>query len=246
MEIIAAFGSLAAGIIGTGALVLSYFAIVWLQTGASKSPGSALSVTRKTRSIMPSTGNSRSSTIVVLFVFAVVLCSMVVFASQNTNRPVTSEAGTQTLHLDQSTDSGSLQLGGRGEMTASDTSGLQQPLYFGDSSRFLRDVTILDGSSVKRNVQFKKIWEIMNTGSVPWRGRSLVLVGASDGAGSLHSPDRIPIPDTEPGHSCQIRVILRAPSKLCSCRAEYKMVDSKGQHVFPNQEPLFVEVNCVE
>ena len=169
MEIISAFGSLAADIIGAGALVLSYLAVVWLHKGASKSPGGALSVTRKTRSIMPYIENLRSSTIVVLFAFVVVVCSIVVFAHQNANRSVTSEARNQTL--DQSTDSDSLQLGGREEMTASDTSGLQQPVYYGDSSRFVRDVTIQDGSSVKRNVQFEKIWEIMNTGRVPWRGR---------------------------------------------------------------------------
>lgn len=113
-------------------------------------------------------------------------------------------------------------------------------------SRFIRDVTVMDGSKVKISQKFRKIWEIENIGYIPWENRFLERVGPYQGAGRLKSRKRVRIPYTLPGHKCQIKVNLIAPDQPGSCYAEWKMVDEKGNILLPNQEPLFVSVDVIE
>lgn len=47
-----------------------------------------------------------------------------------------------------------------------------------DSSEFIRDVTIPDGSILNSGEKFTKIWEIRNTGNVAWQNRYLTRLGA--------------------------------------------------------------------
>lgn len=114
-----------------------------------------------------------------------------------------------------------------------------------DASRFVRDVTIPDGSILEPGEPFEKIWEIQNIGSTPWRGRALQRVGTATGPGQLNSDPTTPIPDTEPGQLCLIQMELKAPTQPGSYFAAWKMVDSAGHLCLPKAHPLFIRIDVV-
>jgi DNA-binding winged helix-turn-helix (wHTH) protein len=115
----------------------------------------------------------------------------------------------------------------------------------GDKSRFVRDVTIPDGSVFEPGEAFEKIWEIQNLGSMEWKSRSIRRVGVARGPGRLTSEPSTPIPDTKPGELCLVRVFLTAPSQPGSYYAQWKMVNDRGELCLSRQEPLFVSIDVV-
>ena len=124
--------------------------------------------------------------------------------------------------------------------------GSVEPVYTGDRSHFVRDVSYPDGSWVYVNEAFEKTWEIRNVGTVPWTGRFVSREGSSTGLGRLKSEDRVPIPDTMPGENCTITVQLQAPSMPGSTEARWKMTDAHGRLLLPNQEPVFISIDVRE
>jgi DNA-binding winged helix-turn-helix (wHTH) protein len=116
----------------------------------------------------------------------------------------------------------------------------------GDKSRFIRDVTIPDGTIMAPGTRFEKIWEIQNVASRPWTHRMLRRVGACSGPGRLISDPENPIPDTKPGELCLVRMWLTAPSQPASYYAAWKMVNEEGNEALPSQSPLFVAIDVVQ
>lgn len=116
----------------------------------------------------------------------------------------------------------------------------------GDRSRFIRDVTIPDGTIMASGERFEKVWEIQNAGSVPWRERQLRRIGTCSGAGRLTSDPFTAIPTTRPGQLCLVRMWLIAPSQPGSYYAAWKMVDAGGREYLPKHSPLFVAVDVLD
>ncbi|MFY1616072.1 NBR1-Ig-like domain-containing protein [Micromonospora sp. WMMD736] len=122
------------------------------------------------------------------------------------------------------------------------TSVFSDSLIPGDSSRFVADVTIPDGTQVKVNAQFDKVWALANVGKVDWHNRYLARMDpAADGAG-CRTPDRVPIGDTPPGEQVMIRVRVTAPSRPGRCWVSWKMVDEAGREYFPTRRPVYFMV----
>lgn len=117
-----------------------------------------------------------------------------------------------------------------------------KPRYKDDQSKFIRDVTVNDGTCFKPREKFIKIWEIQNAGNVPWVGRALMREGPSIGFGIISSEPITFIQPVAPGEKVQVKISLVAPDAPGCYRAEWKMVDSEGRHVFPNQNALFVVI----
>jgi len=115
----------------------------------------------------------------------------------------------------------------------------------GDRSRFVRDVTVPDGSLVMVGEQFEKAWEIFNAGTVAWRGRRLSRVGTSSGEGRLIGEPFVTVPDTNSGELCLIHTTLTAPALAGTCVAFWKMIDEAGRLCFPKLAPLHVNVDVV-
>lgn len=117
-----------------------------------------------------------------------------------------------------------------------------------DASEFVRDVTIPDGTIVKANQTFTKIWEIRNVGKTHWRGRCLKRIGSPSGPALISSPEIVPIPDTAPGANVQIAVQMRAPACATTTTVLWKMVDANGDLCFPDRYPygLTSTVHIVE
>jgi hypothetical protein len=106
----------------------------------------------------------------------------------------------------------------------------------GDASEWGREVSVPDGTLVQPGEVFNKSWELRNAGTVPWHGRFLSRLGASEGDDVPQSPARVPIPDTEPGESVTISVPVRAPESPGEYQVHWKMTDQHGRQYFPSDE----------
>jgi hypothetical protein len=117
-----------------------------------------------------------------------------------------------------------------------------------DVSRFLRDVTVPDGSIVKANDSFLKSWEIQNAGNIPWKNRYLTRIGKEKGFGLIISPKRVKIVDTLPDEKVLIEVELIAPEAGGTYQALFKMTFADGTFCFPNKYSygLFVTINIIQ
>ncbi|MGY0235656.1 NBR1-Ig-like domain-containing protein [Longispora urticae] len=114
-------------------------------------------------------------------------------------------------------------------------------LVVGDSSEFLGDVTIPDGTRVRVNSRFVKVWSLENAGSVAWRNRYLQ---AQHTPGGL-MPERVPIGDTDPGEKVMISVPVLAPPTPGTFWAGWKMVDEAGRSYFASYRPVYLFVHVV-
>lgn len=112
----------------------------------------------------------------------------------------------------------------------------------GDASRFVGDVTIPDGTQVKVNAHFVKVWALANVGSVGWHHRFLAPMEPTDDDG-CRVPNRVAIGDTLPGEQVMISVPVTAPSRPGRCWVGFKMVDEQGRAYFPSSRPVYFLVN---
>lgn len=80
-------------------------------------------------------------------------------------------------------------------------------------ARFVKDVTVNDGSEFPPNTRFFKTWKFRNESNIPWPpGSELVFVGKrSDRMGS---PDAVPVNVVaNPGEEVEVTIALQAPQK---------------------------------
>jgi len=112
------------------------------------------------------------------------------------------------------------------------------PRVLGDSSAFIKDVTIPDGSYILTNKKFKKIWRIKNTGSVRWKGRYLMRITPFESL-TCHSDFIVPIKLTLPGNEVDIEVNFTSMQLSGSCRTDWKMVDRFKKPFFLNKQGLY-------
>ncbi|MEU1689010.1 NBR1-Ig-like domain-containing protein [Micromonospora sp. NPDC005707] len=135
--------------------------------------------------------------------------------------------------------------GGSGAVAASSS---PQPPPFsdalipGDSSKFVADVTIPDGTRVKVNARFEKVWALKNVGSVAWHNRFLARTNPTADDDDCQTPDRVAIGDTPPGEQVMISVVVTAPNRPGKCWVSWKMVDEHGQEFFPTRRPVYFMV----
>ncbi len=129
---------------------------------------------------------------------------------------------------------------GSGTVAASPSSTrVSDALVPGDASMFIADVTIPDGTRVRVNETFDKVWALANVGEVAWHHRYLArLNGARDDNG-CRVPDRVAIGDTLPGERVMISVEVTAPSRPGTCWVGWKMVDEHGREFFPSRRPVY-------
>lgn len=117
------------------------------------------------------------------------------------------------------------------------------PLIPGDATMFVADVTIPDGTVVKANTTFVKVWALANTGSVVWHGRWLVPEHPSGPDDICQVPDRVAIGDTSPGEQVMISARVKTRNRPGQCWVSWKMVDDRGRMYFPSRRPVVFLVN---
>lgn len=114
-----------------------------------------------------------------------------------------------------------------------------------DSTLFIKDVTIPDGTSIPINTSYVKTWRVQNTGNVPWKGRYLMRVTPPSKL-LCSSPAMVPIPETLPGEIIDISVPFVTPHLPGSCRTDWKTADARGNLFFPEKHGLFSFVVVTE
>ncbi|MGW5720606.1 NBR1-Ig-like domain-containing protein [Amycolatopsis sp. NPDC003865] len=112
----------------------------------------------------------------------------------------------------------------------------------GDVSEFVADVTVPDGSAVPAGSRFTKTWELRNAGSVGWIGRYLIRSGSFGSPEQCRTPDRVPVPYTAPGEHVRISVDVQAPPSAGHCQVYWKMADSEGHLLLPDDRAVFFSV----
>lgn len=100
-------------------------------------------------------------------------------------------------------------------------------------ARFIKDVTIPDGTVMKPGQKFTKTWRFQNVGAVPWgKGVQLVFVeGKQKGFESkkMGGPDAVDVPDVAPGKTVDVSVDLTAPEKFGQHRSYWRLRLGNGQ-----------------
>lgn len=104
-----------------------------------------------------------------------------------------------------------------------------------DSSKFVGEPTIPDGTLMEPGQRFIKTWEIYNNGELEWTDRYLTRIGPASAPGNQVSPSRVPIPHTRPGERRPISVPMRAPTVEGTSVSNWKMTWEDGVMCFPDK-----------
>ncbi|MEV0386305.1 NBR1-Ig-like domain-containing protein [Nonomuraea sp. NPDC050643] len=116
------------------------------------------------------------------------------------------------------------------------------PLHEGDAAVFIADVTLPDCTRVGADKTMTKVWRLKNTGTVPWQGYSLRRLDPAQQADHCQTISDVPIKDTRPGETVDIRTDITTPRKPGLCYVRFKMVDASGTVVFPGSRPLNFQI----
>lgn len=114
-----------------------------------------------------------------------------------------------------------------------------------DSTLFIKDVTIPDGTAIPVDTTFVKTWRVKNTGKIVWKNRYLKRV-TPQSEHICSSPAMVPIPETLPGETVDISVIFITPHLPGSCRTDWKSADQNGNFHFPDMHGLFSIVTVTD
>ncbi|WP_051792454.1 NBR1-Ig-like domain-containing protein [Amycolatopsis jejuensis] len=115
----------------------------------------------------------------------------------------------------------------------------------GDNTKFISDVTVPDGTTIRTGETVLKVWELQNAGSVVWHERYLQRMDLPPGPGACRTPERVLIGDTAPGDHVMVSVPVTAPDSPGRCWIGWKMVDASGAEFFTTRRPVYVLVTVV-
>ncbi|CAM6106190.1 unnamed protein product [Calypogeia fissa] len=97
-------------------------------------------------------------------------------------------------------------------------------------SRFVEDVTIMDGTEMAQGTRFTKIWRLRNSGKIPWAPQTKLVHVGGDALGSvivvpLDLPEHGLLPDQE----VEAAVDLTAPPKPGRYVSHWRLASPAGQ-----------------
>jgi hypothetical protein len=93
-------------------------------------------------------------------------------------------------------------------------------------AQFVTDVTYPDGSTLKPNVAFRKVWRMRNIGTCTWTpGYSLVFVSGYNMRAGTTTPLNLTV---YPGQTADIGIDLVSPSKTGNYESYYRLSDTHG------------------
>lgn len=107
-----------------------------------------------------------------------------------------------------------------------------------DRTKFIKDVTIPDGTTIPVNTEFVKTWRVKNIGNVTWKDRYLMRTTPASPL-LCSSPSMVPIPETAPGETVDISVTFVTPHLPGTCRTDWKTADERGNFYYPEMHGLF-------
>ncbi|MBA8955460.1 NBR1-Ig-like domain-containing protein [Actinomadura namibiensis] len=116
------------------------------------------------------------------------------------------------------------------------------PARAGDAARFVADVTLPDCTRVGGGRTVTKVWRIRNTGTVPWKGYSLLRLDLPQRADHCRTEPQVPIDDTRPGGTVDIRIDVTTPRNPGLCYVRFKLMNDAGRVAFPGSRPVNFQI----
>lgn len=116
------------------------------------------------------------------------------------------------------------------------------PAHKGDSAAFIGDITLPDCTRVGPGQTKSKVWRLKNAGTVPWQGYSLHRLDLPQHPDQCQTISDVPIRDTRPGETVDIRTDVTTPRNPGLCYVRFKMMDGSGRVAFPGGRPLNFQV----
>ena len=96
---------------------------------------------------------------------------------------------------------------------------------------YIADLTIPDGTVLKPGEDFKKVWQIRNTGSCTWdEGYALVFIGGDTDIDPVNYEIKIKADFIDPGEDADFDIPLTAPLKVGTYQGSWRM--RNDQNVF--------------
>lgn len=111
----------------------------------------------------------------------------------------------------------------------------------GDAAKFIKDVTIPDGTILPQHFAFTKTWRIKNTGSVEWTDRYFTRI-TMQSPYICSSADMVKIPKTLPGETVDISVDFVTQEQNGSCMVNWVITDKEKTRYFPTLKPKYLLV----
>lgn len=131
-------------------------------------------------------------------------------------------------------------------------------VHAGDDIGFIADIDCPDNYPVAREAVFKKTWELKNMGTVPWENRRLVCIDENLNVSSAKSglqdhrytgltplEREIEVPLTKPMEHVQLTVHFKSPNYPGTMVSHWKMIDEKGEFLYPDSLGLFCQVHVL-
>jgi transcriptional regulator with XRE-family HTH domain len=127
----------------------------------------------------------------------------------------------------------------------------------GDRASFVQDVSYPDGDIVGPKEWITKTWEIKNSGTVAWKGRSLACIddeiavftrlgdSLKVGESLTAQTTRVPIPDALPGETVRVTVKLLTTSQPGTVFSYWKAIFSEGSYCFPTLPGVWCKVRVM-
>merc|ERR1719498_1369987 len=110
------------------------------------------------------------------------------------------------------------------------------------SARFVRDVTIFDGTQMPPRTPFTKIWRLKNNGDMPWPpGTKMLFVGGDQMAHEM----AVPLSRTSPvlpGEEVDVAVAMTAPAELGRYLGYWRLVGPMGRRRFGHRVWCHIQV----
>jgi len=110
------------------------------------------------------------------------------------------------------------------------------------SSRFVRDVTIFDGTQCAPSTPFTKIWRLKNNGEVPWPPNSRILFVGGD---QMTSDLSVPLSCASavmPGEETDVAVSMTAPAEPGRYLGYWRLVGPMGRRRFGHRVWCHIQV----
>merc|ERR1719399_2542237 len=110
------------------------------------------------------------------------------------------------------------------------------------AARFVRDVTIFDGTQMAPGTPFTKIWRLKNVGEVPWPpGTRMLFVGGDQMTTEMSVPLSRSTP-VLPGEEVDVAVEMAAPADLGRYLGYWRLVGPYGRRKFGQRVWVHVQV----
>jgi hypothetical protein len=156
-------------------------------------------------------------TVVIALLVAVLACN----APENAQVPTTesqADAGTKT-GSEESTQSPTVE----STVAATDT---PSPTVCNPNGKFVKDVTIPDGTEFNPGATFVKVWRMRNTGNCPWEAGTKLVFSSGD---QMDGPAEVTVTTpVAPNTEVDISVDLKAPDTPGTYQGKWQLRDSGG------------------